>query len=276
MELQLMHFPVFLAAVNAFPVRPGLALPRRHRYLLVNSPGTHPPQMDTSRRQGDSGYVDIRRRHAPSKRQAAAAVTDFVRRRAKSFRGERGPLAPPRPSVHRPPRGSVARGTALRGRGTTPYDGTMAGGEGGAAAIDAELPPPSVQLPMGTLHGSAVGMASFMASGGRERPATLVGSPAGGAKGADTAASVDPSRLGLSAASSAVSPVGGPQEPFVGSHRNGNSNPATDVSGGMPLAASLAATLFPPAAPSGAPVGVAVGGEVAARAGRRTSIFGHP
>lgn len=271
-----MHFPVFLAAVNAFPVRPGHAPPRRGCYPLMDSPRAHPPKMDTSRRLGNSGYVDIRRRLAPSKRRAAAAVTDFVLRRAKAFRGERGPLAPPRPSVHHPRRGTTARGTALCGPGTTPFDGTMTAGDGGASAIDAELPPPSVQLPMGTLHGSAVGMASFMASGGRERPATLVGSPAGGAVGADTAASVDPSRLGLSASSSAVSPVVGPQEPPVRSHRNGHLNPAADVRGGMPLAASLAATLFPPAAPSGAPDGVAVGGEAAACAGRRASIFGHP
>lgn len=272
-----MHFLVLLAAVNAFPVRPGHAPPRRRGYLLVNSPNTHPPKMDTSRRQGNSGYVDVSRRHAPSKRQAAAAVTDFVLRRAKAFRGERGPLAPPRPSVHRPPRGSAARGTALRGRATPPSDGTMTGGDGGASAIDAALPPPSVQLPMGTLHGSAVGMASFMASGGRERPATLVGgSPAGGAEGADTAASVAPSRLGLSASSVAVAPVDGPQELPIRPHGSGQSNFATDVRGGMPLAASLAATLFPPDAPRGTSDGVAVGGEAAARAGRRTSIFGHP
>lgn len=232
--------------------------------------------MNTSWQQGSSGYVDVGRLHAPSKRQAAAVDTDFVLRRVKAFRGERGPQAPPRPSVHRPPRGSTAQGTGLRGRRTAPYGGTMTGGDGAASSIDAELPPPSVQLPMGTLHGSAAGMASFIASGGRERPATLVAFPAGGSKGADTAASLDPFRLGLSTSAVAVSPVDGPLGPLIHSHRSGRSNSVTDMRGDVPLAASLAATLFPPATPSDAPDEEPVGGDATARAGRRTSIFGHP
>lgn len=231
--------------------------------------------MDISRRQGNSGYVDVSRRRVPTKRQAAAAVTDFVLRRAKAFRGERGPQASPGQTALGPPRGPAAQAKSLRGRGTAPHEGTMTGGEGVASATDAELPPPSMQLPMGTLHGAAVGMASFMASGGRERPATLMGSPAGRAQGADTA-TVEPFRLGLDGSSAAVSPVDAPEEPLIRTRRDNQFNPAEEGGGGIPLAASLAATLFPPEAPSHAGDGVAVGGEAAGRVGRRTSIFGRP
>lgn len=233
--------------------------------------------MDTSRWQGSSGYVDASRRHVPFKSQAAASVTDFVLRRAKAFRGERGPQTPPYQAALRPPRGATAQEEVLRRRRTAPpHEGAMTGGEERASTTNADLPPPSVQLRMGTLHSGAAGMASFISSGGRERPVSLAGSPAGWAKGGDTTATLEPCRFGLNGSSAAASPVDEREELVAHARCDSQSNPAKEGRGGMPLAKSLAATLFPPAAPSDTVDGVAVGGQAAGRVGHRTNIFGHP
>lgn len=268
-----MHF-ASVTAVNAFSVWVVSCFPRC-AVATTRTDLTTATDMDHSRRQGSDGYVDASRRHASTKRQAAAAVTDFVLRRAKAFRGERGLQAPHRQAAHRLPQGPAVQEKALRRGLTASHQSTIAGGGVGASTTDAELPLPSVRLPMGTLHGAAVGMASFMASGGRERPATLKGSPVGWAQGTDTTATLKPFRVGEDGSSDAVSPVDRPEVPLTSTRRESRSNPAKEVRGG-PLAASLTATLFPPAASTDALNGVATDGEKAGRVGRRTSIFGHP
>lgn len=271
-----MHLFVCVTSVNAFLVRKALVCYFPQQVYPLQAVFAAATDMDVFRRQGNSGYMDVSRSHVPSKRQAATAVSEFVFRREKAFRGERGPQAPPGHAVHRPPRSAVKQAKASHSRRITSQEASTMEKSEGTSKTDVELPPPSIQLPIGTLHGAAVEMASFMASGGRERPATLKRSPTARGTGANTTANLGPFRFGVSGSSAADSPAGGAEEPLIRTRSDCQSNQATDISVGMPLAASLAATLFPPVAPRQATDGVTVGGSKAGRAGCRTSICGRP
>jgi len=227
------------------------------------------PSMDLSRRQGKRANVDVGSRNGSmpiTKRQAAASVTDFVYRRAKAFRSDRPPL---NGSGQPPLRAPATAGAALGGRHLLQRN-VAEEPSGASGAFGDELPPPTVQLPLGTFFHGVTGMASFMASGGRE------GDRAAAAAGRRHARAGTDRRVGYATAKDAPRPLvassRGEAVPEVASSaraRWGLEAGRRHVEGGgqASLDASLAATLFPPATPARSSAAVTTGGNVGRMAG---------
>ena len=235
------------------------------------------PSMDISRRQGKRAILDVGSHDSSmpiTKRQAAASVTDFVYRRAKAFRGDRPPLTSS--GARPPPRPPATAGAAVGGRSFRQCD-VIDEPSGASGTFGDELPPPTVQLPLGTFFHGVTGMTSFMASGGRE------GGRAAAAAGRRHVRASTDRRVGYATAKDAPRPlVASSRDETVpevtGSaraHRVWEAGRRRVEGGGQAsLDASLAATLFPPATPARLSAAVTAEGNVGRMAGHAHAFDG--
>lgn len=233
-------------------------------------------EMNSSRRQSNSGHVDLSCLRVPTKRQNVASVTDFVQRRAKESRGNRPPTNH-YSGGSRPPRALKAQGAPAAGSGAI-YQDSSAGAGNDPTSPPHDLPPPSVQLPMGLLHSGVAGMASFMEKGGCGDGRNVSAGAPTGASGAEEQIvhSLCPPHPRHGGPSPAAAGIDGPQGIIRGPRRNGTRlGRGGEGRGEMPLDASLAATLFPPAAPTATTLGTPSEAGGGGRSGHtRASIFG--